>query len=451
MSFSTLSFIFVFFPLSLLLYMITPQRFKKIILIVISLLFYAWGAISALPYLLIVSLFNYLTGLELEECFKHKHLKEAKQTLVITLVFDLGLLAFFKYAKLMDMPMGVSFYTFSIISYVADVYMKKAPAEHSLVDYLLYVTYFPKIISGPIVNYHTFKQSLSHMKMSKTKFVHGTQQFLRGLFKKVLIADIIAVAFNAMNGITSMSVLGTWLMVVFYALQLYFDFSGYSDMAIGLSYMFGMEMAENFNQPYTSTSVSDFWRRWHISLGAFFRDYVYIPLGGNRCSVKRQLLNLSVVWILTGIWHGNTFTFVIWGMYHGLFVILEKFVYGKGLKKLHKAFQVIYTDIVVFIGWIFFFSTSLPQALTTLSHLFGIGVSGFVDSTFLYYFTSYFWVFMAAIALCIPYLRTLYRKYTYSRSLLTSYLSVLLYAFLFVSCIAYIVSSTYSSFLYFKF
>ena len=350
-----------------------------------------------------------------------------------------------------NMPMGVSFYTFTIISYVADVYMNKVQAEHHLLDYLLYVTYFPKIISGPIVEYHTFKESLAHLKMTKTKFTHGAQQFLRGLFKKVLIADIIAVAFNAMNGINAMSVLGTWLMVVFYAMQLYFDFSGYSDMAIGLSYMFGMEMAENFNQPYASYSISDFWRRWHISLGAFFRDYVYIPLGGNRCSRSRQLLNLSVVWLLTGIWHGNTFTFVIWGLYHGLFVILEKFVYGQGLKKLHPYLKVIYTDLIVFIGWIFFFSKSLPQAFTTLSHLFGMGVTGFVDSTFFYYFTSYFWVLLAAIMMCIPALRKVYRKYTYERSLLTSYLSVVLYIVLLISCIAYIVSSTYSSFLYFKF
>ncbi len=451
MSFSTLSFLFVFFPISFLLYLITPQRFKKGLLIPISLLFYAWGDIQALPYLLIVSLFNYLTGLEIEDCRHHHKEKEAKISLIMTLVLDLGLLAFFKYAHLINMPMGVSFYTFTIISYVADVYMNKVQAEHHLLDYLLYVTYFPKIISGPIVEYHTFKESLAHLKMTKTKFTHGAQQFLRGLFKKVLIADIIAVAFNAMNGINTMSVLGTWLMVVFYAMQLYFDFSGYSDMAIGLSYMFGMEMAENFNQPYASYSISDFWRRWHISLGAFFRDYVYIPLGGNRCSRSRQLLNLSVVWLLTGIWHGNTFTFVIWGLYHGLFVILEKFVYGQGLKKLHPYLKVIYTDLIVFIGWIFFFSKSLPQALTTLSHLFGMGVTGFVDSTFFYYFTSYFWVLLAAILMCIPALRKVYRKYTYERSLLTSYLSVVLYIVLFISCIAYIVSSTYSSFLYFKF
>jgi alginate O-acetyltransferase complex protein AlgI len=431
--------------------MIVPHAFKKVILILLSILFYAWGDVSNLLYLVIASLIVYVTGLELEECFKTHDLKQKRIVFFGSVILLLGMLAFFKYAGLMSMPIGVSFFTFSLISYLADVYMKKAEVEHNILNYLLYVTYFPKLISGPIVQYHTFKEELSKMKMTKSKFSHGVMQFVLGLVKKVLVADIIAKAFNGMNGISSMSVLGSWLMVVFYALQLYFDFSGYSDMAIGLSYMFGMRMEDNFNEPYTSKSVSEFWRRWHISLGHFFRDYVYIPLGGNRCPTGRQIFNLMVVWLLTGIWHGNTICFLVWGLYHGIIICLEKFVYGKGLKRLNTVWKVIYTDVLVFIGWVFFFSTSIGKALNNISHLFGVGVNGFVDSTFLYYFTSYFWVLIFAIVLCVPKVRELYRKYTYQKSLLTAYLSVVLYLGAFILCIAYIVSSTYSSFLYFKF
>lgn len=451
MSFSTLSFIFAFLPMSLLLYLIVPKVLKKFILILISLIFYAWGDISNLLYLVIASLFIYMTGLELDVCFKEQKQKEKRIIFFGSVALIIGMLAFFKYAGFMSMPIGVSFFTFSLISYLADVYMKKAEVEHNIINYLLYVTYFPKLISGPIVQYHTFRKSLDSMQMTKIKFAHGCQQFILGLVKKVLIADVIAKAFSSMSSIHSMSVLGSWLMVIFYALQLYFDFSGYSDMAIGLSYMFGMPMEDNFNEPYASQSISDFWRRWHISLGHFFRDYVYIPLGGNRCSTMRQIFNLTVVWLLTGIWHGNTICFLVWGLYHGFFIILEKFVYGKGLKKLHVFWRVIYTDFLVFIGWIFFFSPSIHKALDTIAHLFGHGVNGFTDTAFFYYFTSYFIVLLFAVLLCIPKIRELYRKSTYGDSVVTTYLSGLLYLGAFVLCLAYIVSSTYSSFLYFKF
>ena len=468
MTFNTIAFLFTFLPVSLILYYICPKKFRTIPLILTSLVFYAWGNPTYLLLMAFSVVFNYITGLQIGAYQQQERSTGAKISMISAVVVNLLVLGFFKYAGFListinsisglslsspnlPLPLGISFFTFSVLSYVFDVYRGRAEVQKNFLDFTLYVTFFPKVISGPIVQYKDMAPQLRERTMAPAKFGAGISMFLVGLAKKVLLADNLGATFTVISGMESMSVGTAWLGMILYSLQLYFDFSGYSDMAIGLAKLFGFDFEKNFDYPYLSSSISEFWRRWHISLGAWFRDYVYIPLGGNRCSKQRQLINLSVVWLLTGLWHGAAWNFVLWGIYHGIFVILEKFVLKDFLPKVPKALRVAVTVLLVFLGWVLFFSPSLSSAVHYYGQMFGGGHMGLFDSTFRYYFFGVLRLLILAVIGCGPLVHTLHQRLCYGKGGKLIYVSVACFVVMLLLCVAYMMSATYSSFLYVQF
>ena len=468
MTFNTILFLFAFLPISLFLYYAVPKRFRTIPLVLTSLVFYAWGNPT---YLLLMAFsvgFNYITGVQIAAYQESVRDKGSKVSMVSPVLVNLLVLGFFKYfgflistvnsitgLKLsspdLPLPLGISFFTFSVLSYVFDVYRKRAEVQKNFLDFTLFVTFFPKVISGPIIQYKDMAPQLRDRKMAPAKFGAGINLFLVGLAKKVLLADNLGATFSVISGMSTMSAGTAWLGMILYSLQLYFDFSGYSDMAIGLAKLFGFSFEKNFDYPYLSTSISEFWRRWHISLGAWFRDYVYIPLGGNRCTKHRQLINLSVVWLLTGLWHGASWNFVLWGVYHGIFVILEKFALKDVLPKVPKVLRTIVTTLLVFLGWVLFFSPSLSSAVHYYGQMFGAGHMGLFDGTFRYYFFGSLRLLILAVIGCGPLAHTIHQRLCYYKGGKLTYVSVACYVLLLILCVAYMMSATYSSFLYVQF
>lgn len=468
MTFNSIVFLFSFLPICLILCYVVPKRFRNVPMLLCSLVFYAWGNPTYLLLMAFSVVFNYLTGLQLAAYQEEERHTGAKVSMICAVVVNLLVLGFFKYygfllstinsltglhlsAPELPLPLGISFFTFSVLSYVLDVYRGKAEVQKNFLDFALFVTSFPKVISGPIVQYHDMAAQLKERSMSPAKFGAGISLFLVGLAKKVLLADNLGVTFSAISGLDAMSAGTAWLGMILYSLQLYFDFSGYSDMAIGLAQLFGFTWEKNFDYPYLSTGISEFWRRWHISLGAWFREYVYIPLGGNRCSKKRQLLNLSVVWLLTGLWHGAAWNFVFWGIYHGLLVILEKFVLKDAWPKVPKTLRIFVTTLLAFFGWVLFFSPSLSGALHYYGQMFGSSHMGLFDSTFRYYFFGSLRLLILAVIGCGPLVHTLHQRICYQRGGKAIYISVVLFLLLLILCVAYMLSATYSSFLYTQF
>ena len=450
MTFGSLLFLFIFLPITLLLYHVVPERYKLLLLAVMSILFYSWGSPSQLLVLVLSMGFNYTAGMEIDRYLEKDRPGVARIALFAAVIVDVAVLAIFKYTTL-TMPIGISFYTFSIISYLADIYKGDALAEESPVHFVLFVTFFPKITSGPIVRYCDFKEQLSNLAVTRYSLGDGMNLFLIGLFKKVLIADTLGSAFGQVTGLGRMAAATAWMGMLFYGLQLYFDFSGYSDMAIGLSRIFGFRFDKNFDYPYLSTSVSEFWRRWHISLGAWFRNYVYIPLGGNRCSPLRQAGNLMAVWVLTGIWHGSTWNYLVWGLYHGAFVLLEKFALKDILPKIPTGIRIFVTDLIAFLGWVFFFSPSLTSALQYFGKMFGADGMGFWDQTTSFYLRERILLLILAVLLCSPTVKNFHDSTVYRKGGAAKAVSVVLYTVLFVVCVAGLVSATYTSFLYVQF
>ena len=468
MTFNSLFFLFVFLPLSLLLYYVVPKKYRTIPMIVVSLLFYAWGTPQYLLILAFSVLFNYITGLEISYFKEEDRPVGARVTMILAVVVNLLLLGFFKYygflidninavsglhltAPKLALPLGISFYTFTVLSYVFDIYRDRAEVQRNFLKFTVYVTFFPKVISGPIVQYKDMAAQLDSQTMAPAKFGAGLNLFLVGLFKKVLLADRMGSIFSAISGLSAMSAGTAWLGMILYGFQLYFDFSGYSDMAIGLAKMFGFDFSKNFDYPYRSANVSEFWRRWHISLGAWFRDYLYIPLGGNRCSQPRHLLNLSIVWLLTGLWHGASWNFILWGLYHGAFVVLEKFVIKDRLEKVPKALRVFATAFLVFFGWVLFFSPSLGSALHYYGQMFGLGHMGFLDSTCRYYLSGSLILLLLALVGSGPVVQRLHQRVAYWKGGRLTYVSVALYLVLLILTVACLVNATYTSFLYVQF
>jgi len=469
MAFNELSFLFLLFPAVALLHWIVPGILgKNILLLVGSLVFFAWGCPEYLFLMVMIILFNFFSGLQIQQR------KEAGEstgiTLAVSVILNLLLLGFFKYwgflveninallgteipLRQLPMPIGVSFFTFSVLSYLFDVSRDKAPASRNILEFSLFVTFFPKLVSGPIVQYADMRQQISQRKLSKLKFGKGCRLFLIGLAKKVLLANTLGTTFYAVTGLQSDSVstVTAWLGAVCYSLMLYFDFGGYSDMAIGLAQMFGFEFEKNFDYPYQSSSITEFWRRWHISLGAWFRDYVYIPLGGSREGTPKTVRNLLIVWALTGIWHGAAWNFVFWGLYYGLLLLLEKFVLKAVLEKIPTFIKRIGTLILVIIGWVFFFSPDLSAAFTWLGRMFGIGGPGLLDGTARYYLSSSAIILVISALSAFPLGDRLGSALLRSRSKRPVYVSLAWYAVLLALCIAGMMSSTYSSFLYFQF
>ena len=389
--------------------------------------------------------------------------------MIIAVAANLLLLGYFKYfaflletlnlipglnlsAPELSLPLGLSFYTFTVLSYILDVYMDRAPVQKNVLSYAVYATFFPKIISGPIVQYRDMAEQIeAERETPPAKIASGMNLFLVGLFKKVLLADNLGTVFGAVSGLEAMSVGTAWLGMVLYSLQLYFDFSGYSDMAIGLSKMLGFDLDKNFDYPYRALNITDFWRRWHISLGAWFREYVYIPLGGSRCSKPKIFRNLLIVWLLTGLWHGASWSFIAWGLWHGAFAMLERFVIKDKLDKVPAPIRIFGTCLIAFLGWVMFFSGSLSNMVHYFGQMFGAGHLGLIDSGFRYYFGSSWLLILAAVIGSGPLVRRLHQNLTYRRGGAAVYISAALYILLLVLCIASMVSSTYTSFLYFQF
>lgn len=469
MAFNELGFLFIFFPIALILYHVLPKVCKNAVLVLLSLVFFAWGSTRYVILLVLSIVFNYISGLQIDAFKKDEKPTLAKMVLWSAVAVNLLLLGFFKYwgfvidnvnailgtslsAPQTGMPLGVSFFTFSILSFLFDVYRDKAEVSKNPLDFALFVSFFPKLVSGPIVSYNEFAQQIHDRQANLVKIGAGSRLFLIGLAKKVLLSNIIGATFNAVSALPldGVSVVSAWLGAISYTLMLYFDFSGYSDMAIGLAQMFGFDFKKNFDYPYMANSITDFWRRWHISLGAWFREYLYFPLGGSRVDTWKIVRNLLIVWLATGIWHGANWTFIVWGLYHGALQLLEKFPLKKILEKIPNAVKIPLTFLAVVIGWVFFFAPDLGYAFTWLGRMIGVGTV-FVDATAKYYLGGSWLVlligFVAAYPMATHMASTLYRR----RSSMPMLVSVLWFALLLVLCIAGMTSSTYSSFLYFQF
>lgn len=389
MVFSSLVFMFAYLPITLLAYYLVPRQGRNIFLFIVNLIFYGWGEPKLVLLMVFNIFFNYIGGWLVDKY--RADAKKKKLFLILTCVLDIGILAVFKYTGMItetlnmlpflnipelqiSLPIGISFYTFQTMSYVIDVYRDDAPVSKNFINFGTYVALFPQLIAGPIVRYRDVAEQLVNRRETLEMFTRGVKLFMVGLAKKVIIANTMGtLTTNIFATIDENGVVGTWVGMIAYTFQIYFDFSGYSDMACGLGNMMGFEFLKNFNYPYIAKSITDFWRRWHISLSTWFKEYVYIPLGGNRKGVKRQILNLLIVWGLTGLWHGAAYNFVLWGLYYGLLLILEKFVLKKFLDRLPSFVQHIYTLFIIIIGWGLFYFTDVGQLGEFMVDLFNFG------------------------------------------------------------------------------
>ena len=461
MVFSSLNFLLIFLPIVLLLHSVLPFKYKNIVLLAASIIFYAWGE-PVYVILMILSIgFNYMSGLVLGD-LEAPHLR--KRQLIFAVAVNLLLLGFFKYASFLvsminailplkiefrslALPVGISFYTFQALSYVIDVYRKKVKPQENLLNFAVYITMFPQLVAGPIVKYSDIELQLSNRRISRAKFGQGIERLLFGLSKKVLLANNLGLLYETIQASDSRSIMTSWLGIFAYTLQIYFDFSGYSDMAIGMGNMLGFTFPENFNFPYISDSITKFWRRWHMTLSGWFREYVYIPLGGNRVSKPRHILNLLIVWVLTGFWHGAAWNFILWGLYYGILLILEKYIFAPLLKKLPKAARHIYTMLLVMFGWVLFSNTDFGSMRTYVGTLFGIGTKGFLDLAFFYYIRNNLIILIMGVLCATPLIRNYIVRCSRKKPEVTSAVLLLLG----ILSIAFLVYGTYNPFLYFRF
>ena len=467
MVFSSLIFLFIFFPLTLLLYFIARNiKTKNFILVVASLIFYSWGEPVWVILLIFSSILDYTVSHAIE---KHRNQPITKFYLAVSVIINLGLLAVFKYSGFFistvnsvfglslpepafSLPIGISFYTFQTMSYSIDVYRGNVKAQKSFMNFLMFVSLFPQLIAGPIVRYSDIEDQISERAVTTEAFSAGMTRFMAGLGKKVLIANYAgSLATSLLKDIDSAAVMSVWFGVLFYAFQIYFDFSGYSDMAIGLGKMFGFDYPENFKYPYISTSITEFWRRWHITLSSFFRDYVYIPLGGNRVGVPRQILNLLIVWGLTGLWHGASWNFVLWGLYYFFFLCLEKFILKKFFDKIPSPIRWLYSMSVVLVGWMIFYFDDFQTLITAFSVAFGHAGNAFTDPVSeTLVINNVPFILIAAIA-STPVLNVIRRLVEKSSPLTESILRIVYNIVMLILCVASLVGSTYNPFLYFRF
>ncbi|MFC3798988.1 MBOAT family O-acyltransferase [Cohnella sp. GCM10012308] len=468
MVFSSVGFLFFFLPLVLASYFIVPFKYKNAVLLLFSLIFYAWGEPQYILLMIVSILLNYGYGIWIETA--GSRYGGRKLVLASAIVVNLSLLGFYKYANFVvdvvnttlhtnlqlepvPLPVGISFYTFHALSYLIDVYRRKEEAQRNLFRLSLYITFFPQLVAGPIIRYHDIAAQLRNRVFASVQFAEGIQRFMMGLAKKILLANPLgAVAddlFAAAPG--DLSTASAWIGIVAYTGQIYFDFSGYSDMAIGLAKMFGFEFKENFNYPYIAGSISEFWRRWHISLGSWFRDYVYIPLGGSRTAPWRLYRNLLIVWALTGFWHGASWTFMAWGAYYGVLIALEK----AGLEKLlHRIYPLnhIAVMLLVMIGWVFFRADDFDYAAGYLGAMFDVRGGHLLDSHALSLLSLNWFYFAAAVLAAVP----IYPKLVRARlnpplARLRTAVLFLFHFFLFGESVLYLINSTYNPFLYFRF
>ena len=461
MIFSSITFLFYFLPVLLIIYYAVPKKFKNIILLIASMLFYFVGEPKYI-LLIIVSILNtYIFGILI-----NKYEKYSKLFLIISLCISAGFLIYFKYIDFVieninlflknkldllyvALPVGISFYTFQMMSYLVDVYRKEVPSQKNILDLALYVVLFPQLIAGPIVRYTTIVNELAERTHSFEKFSQGVTKFVIGLGKKVLIANVIGELGTIFLSTSDPSVVYHWMYGLAIMMQIYFDFSGYSDMAIGLGKMFGFDYNENFNYPYIATSITEFWRRWHMSLSSWFRDYIYIPLGGNRVSKAKWIRNIFVVWMLTGIWHGASWNFVVWGLYFAILLLIEKILLKKYLEKLPKVFSNLYTCILVMISFIIFNGNSTEEIMNHLSGLLGLNGIPFISQETIYYLKSYLMIFVISIIGSTPLMKMIVNS-KYLKKAQNVLEPIFVVVILLVST-AFIVDGSFNPFLYFRF
>lgn len=458
MVFSSISFLFFFLSFLILFYYLTPKKYRNHILLVFSLIFYYIGEKNYVLLLILSCLINYLIGLKLTK-------KNKKTYLIIGLIFNIGLLFLFKYTNFflstfanifkfnlptlkIILPLGISFFTFQNISYLIDVYKENVKPETSLFKYATYITLFPQLVAGPIIRYKDVSNELDNRQESFALFSTGIKRFIIGLAKKVLIADTIYHMYTSILS-SNMSSLSYILVALGFTLQIYYDFSGYSDMAIGLGKMFGFNFNENFNYPLISSSITEFWHRWHISLSTFFKDYVYIPLGGNKCSKRKHIRNIFIVWLLTGLWHGASWNFIIWGLYFFIFLVFEKYVLKEHLKK--GLLSYIYTFIVILISFVIFSITDLNEIITFLKSMIGIDTP-LINKEAIYYLRNNLVLIIIALLGISPYLKNKINKLQKGKLGKTIEILEIIYIFtIFILVIASIVSSSFNPFIYFRF
>lgn len=464
MVFSSLLFLFLFLPVTLLVYYAVPRAYKNVFLFLISLVFYGWGE-PMFVILMLASIFiNYLHAYYIDKYKNNRAL--GKKLVVSSVIINLVILCFFKYAGFIGetlnivlpflnipvlsipLPIGISFYTFQTMSCVIDVYRGDAPAKKSFITFGTYVVLFPQLIAGPIVRYKDVADQLDNRRENMDQFVDGVKLFMVGMGKKILIANQMGLLWDNIRATENMGVLGSWIGIVAYSMQIYFDFSGYSDMAIGLGRMLGFEFLKNFDYPYISKTITEFWRRWHISLGTWFREYLYIPLGGNRKGVPRQILNLLIVWGCTGFWHGASVNFLIWGLYFGVILIIEKFVLMRFLKNLPSVIQHIYSLFIICIGWVIFYFEDFGEMMNFLGSLFNAS-AGLIGADALQIVVSYIPLLVVGILACTPLANKIYTKIKDWKYVWIPESGLCLAGLLL--CTASLVSQSYNPFIYFRF
>ena len=467
MLFSSVSFLYYFLPITLILYFVSKDKYKNIILLLASLFFYFYGEPKYTVLMLISAFSAYIHGILIEK-FREKGY--SKLFLVSGLVVSLGILIVFKYMdfiikninyisnsniKLLRLvlPIGISFYTFQGLSYIVDVYKKDAKVCRSFVDFATYVCLFPQLIAGPIVRYTTIEDELKNRTHSFDKFAYGVNRFVVGLAKKVILANNLGMLVDIMTKSNEKSVLSYWMVAIFFSLQIYYDFSGYSDMAIGLGRMFGFDFLENFNYPFISKSIKEFWRRWHISLSTFFRDYVYIPLGGNRVSRGRWIFNLLIVWSLTGLWHGDSWNFILWGLYFAILLIIENLFLQNILSKLPALIQHIYAKFFIIISFVIFNNENIKDLWSSLYNMFNFRGLDLYNDFATYYLKSYTVLLIVSVIGATPILKNIIQKVNknVTGQKVVSTINPILIIVLLVVVTAYLIDGSFNPFLYFRF
>ena len=467
MLFSSQVFLYFFLPITLIVYYLSPKRFRNFILLIASLIFYAWGEPIYILIMLFSTVFDYINGLLIDKFQKKNQHRYAKIVLIVSVVGNLAILGFFKYSDFLisninslfnsnisllaiALPIGISFYTFQTMSYTIDVYKQNVKAQKNFISFATYVTLFPQLIAGPIVKYRDVSESLENRKENITDFSEGIKRFIIGLFKKVMIANNAGFIWESIHSLpySEISLSLAWIGAICYSLQIYYDFSGYSDMAIGLGKMFGFHFLENFNYPYIAKSITDFWRRWHISLSSWFKEYVYIPLGGSRKTIARTVINLLIVWFLTGLWHGASWNFVVWGLYFGVLLIIEKFVLKKVLDKMPSFIGHLYTLLFVIISWVIFACPTLEDGLNYISIMFNFN-NEIISTESIYLISTHFVLFIIAIIGCTPIFKKIKEKLKNNKIFMI--IEIIICLILFFISLSFLVGSTYNPFLYFRF
>lgn len=467
MLFSSITFVYYFLPIVICLYFIIPKdkiQWRNVLLLAASLIFYSWGE-PVYVFLMIYSIFfNYFMAFQIK---REQHTGgTGRKNLAFTVAMNLGILGFFKYFGFfmdtlngilgtnihytaLSLPIGISFYTFQALSYIFDVYHDKVKPQSNLIKFALYLALFPQLIAGPIVKYRDISSQLDTRETDLEGIGDGAVRFIFGLGKKVLLANSFGELHKTILGLSdgNISIMLYWIGMIAYTMQIYFDFSGYSDMAIGLGRIFGFRFQENFKYPYISKTITEFWRRWHISLSSWFREYLYIPLGGNRVSIPRHMLNLMIVWALTGLWHGASWNFVAWGIYYGVILILEKYVYGKYLENAPTWTRHMYTMFIVMIGWVFFFSSTLSNAVSYIGIMLGGGAYPLFNTKTAYLLRTNIILLVIGGFMCTPAPMNRFLKFwrKHTKTAMAAIFGVLLLA------TAYLIYGSYNPFLYFRF